>query len=94
MRNRLQYLYSIFIFSGVFITAYFMIEQSSFSARPITSQTSVNYRSEANLSNTGLDQLFQLENQVKEIGEAENNRQHRTLTESPRDRAKNPRLRR
>jgi hypothetical protein len=88
MRNRLQYLYSIFVFSGVFFTAYLMIEQNYVSMTPARSQTHLSYRSEAALADSGLGQLFQLEHQFQELGDSQTIKQKRVLSESQKEKNK------
>lgn len=85
MKNRLQYLYSLFVFSGVFFTAYLMIEQNHVSMNPARSQAHLTYRSEAALAESGLGQLFQLEHQFQELGSTEITQQKRVLSESQKE---------
>jgi len=76
------------VFSGVFFTAYLMIEQNYVSMTPARSQTHLSYRSEAALADSGLGQLFQLEHQFQELGDSQTIKQKRVLSESQKEKNK------
>lgn len=85
MKNKLQYLYSILVLSGVLASSYLMIEQrpgSSPAARP---QQSMTFRSEAALAAPGLDQLLQFESQMLSLEEKVSAKQKRQLSESKKN---------
>ena len=83
MRNRLQYFYSITVFAGVLVTAYFMVDrqQTQFSGQRTQSAT---YRAEAGLIDPALGQLLQIENDLEEI-RPKVIKPNRTLTRSEED---------
>jgi hypothetical protein len=84
MRNKLQYLYSIFVLMGVLASSYFMVEQKPGRLTSLRPPEAVSYRAEATLAPQGLDQLLQFESQIKAIEEKSQLNQNRQLTESQR----------
>ncbi|NBT59613.1 hypothetical protein EBT16_12590 [bacterium] len=84
MRNKLQYLYSIFVLMGVLASSYFIAEQSPRKFNSVRPSERVAYRAEATLAPQGLDQLLQFESQFKALEEKTNQSQNRQLTESQR----------
>ena len=69
MKNRLQYIYSIAVFIGVFITAYLMIDRENM--RPFTARdvggTNPTLRQDAAASDPALNQLFQMEEALAQM---------------------------
>jgi len=65
MRNRLQYLYSIFILLGVLFSSYWMFEKRSSISPVVRTQAAKAMQVEASLGPSGLNQLLQLESQFK-----------------------------
>lgn len=67
MRNRLQYLYSIFILFGVLLSSYWMLETRSSISPQTRRQAARTMQAEASLAPAGLTQLLQLEDQFKSL---------------------------
>lgn len=67
MRNRLQYLYSIFILLGVLVSSYWMFEKRSIISPLGRTQAAKAMKVEASLAPSGLNQLLELESQFKVI---------------------------
>lgn len=67
MRNRLQYLYSIFILFGVLLSSYWMLETRSSISPMVRRQAARTMQVEASLAPAGLTQLLQLEDQFKSL---------------------------
>ena len=63
MRNKLQYAYTITVFVGVLLTAYLMMNRDGNAHIPFRSfQSPSNLRTEAQILDPGLNQLFEMEN--------------------------------
>jgi hypothetical protein len=63
MRNKLQYAYTITVLVGVLMTAYLMMNQDGNARIPVRSfQSPATLRTEAQVMDPGLNQLFEMEN--------------------------------
>lgn len=82
MRNRLQYLYSIFVFFGVLFTAYYMMDRDDNVRLPIGGYQSPELTTEATLVDPGLTSLFEMEDQLKKQDRKEKADQKRLPTQS------------
>ncbi len=67
MRNKLQYAYSIFVFAGVLMTAYLMMNKEGNADLPLRSVQAPAMRSEANALDPAVKQLFQMEDQLSKL---------------------------
>lgn len=67
MRNRLQYLYSIFILFGVLLSSYWMLEKRSLTSPMVRRQAARTMQIEASLAPSGLTRLLELEDQFKSM---------------------------
>lgn len=84
MKNRLQYIYSISVFIGVFISAYLMIDGANmrqYSPRDVQGPV---FRQEAAASDPALNQLFQMEEALAQLKKERDKAKERVPT------AKNP----
>ena len=66
MKNTLQYIYSISVFTGVLITAYFMMNNESDSRHPVRLVQTPGYQMEATFD-PAVSRLFQIEGALAEI---------------------------
>ena len=71
MRNRLQYLYSISIFLGAFVTAYLMMDRDLKSRVPYRVVQAPAMVSEANID-PALGSLFEVEKGLDKLNQSEN----------------------
>ena len=67
MKNRLQYVYSITVLVGVFITAYLMMNRPGSSTIPFREFQTESYRTEAQLLDPGVIQLIEMEGKLSKM---------------------------
>ena len=67
MRSKLQYIYSMTVFSGVIATAYFMMNNESDARVPFRAIQTPNYRAEASLIDPSVNQLLQMEDVLSQV---------------------------
>ncbi len=68
MRNKLQYAYSIFVFAGVLVTAYMMMNREGSIRTPFASmQPTSTLRSEATLVDPAVTSLFEMEDALSRL---------------------------
>jgi len=82
LKNRLQYAYSITVFCGVLVTAYLMMNKEGNARIPLPAlQGPSAYRTEASALDPGVNQLFQMEDQLSKL--PSDRGQRRRPSESP-----------
>jgi hypothetical protein len=62
MKNKLQYAYTITVFIGVLFTAYLMMNTDINARVPLRTVETAPLRTEAQILDPGLNQLFEMEN--------------------------------
>lgn len=69
MKNKLQYAYSITVFIGVLITTYLMMNKEGNARVPLRAvqAPASTLRSEAGLVDSGVSQLFEMEDQLSRL---------------------------
>ena len=82
IRTKLQYGYSILVLSGVLVSSYLMFEQRPNRLPRYRTQQGFTYRAEANLVDSGLDQLLQFESQFRALQPPSPAEQKRHLSET------------
>jgi hypothetical protein len=75
MRNLLQYAYSIVVFVGVLSSAYFAINKEGNARVPLRAVQEPTYRSEANIVDPAVTQLFQMEDALTRLDSGQDSSQ-------------------
>lgn len=65
VKNKLQYMYTITVFFGVLMTAYLMMNREGNARIPLRSFEGAALRTEAQVLDPGLKQLFEMENALR-----------------------------